>query len=254
MTNTNQLIQNNFSKAAHKYLSNAEIQVSPALKIINLIRKYYHDDGIILDLGSGPGTLEHDNSVNYPMLAFDLSLPMLKIANSGHKVNGEASKLPFATNSFSLIISNLMIQWPADKAQVLAEAYRVLKPGGTLILTTLIKPSLHELQYAWQSIDTNTHTLEFLTSSEYSSLLINCGLNLIENLSWHTTIHFPTLSALLRHFKATGTNLAKSQSNLGLGGKRQLQQLENAYQLLSTANGLPLTYAHLLIVAVKSSN
>lgn len=254
MNNINHLIQNKFSNAAHNYLSNAEIQISPALEIINLISKYYCEDGIILDLGSGPGTLEHDKSANYETLSFDLSLPMLKLSNSACKVNGEASKLPFATNSISLIISNLMIQWPSNKAKVLAEAYRVLKPGGILIFTTLIKPTLHELQHAWQSVDDNQHTLDFLTKHEYSSLLINCGFGLLESLNWQTTIHFPTLSALLCHFKTTGTNLAKSQSNLGLGGKKRLQKLQEAYQLLSTASGLPLTYAYLLNVAMKGNN
>jgi malonyl-CoA O-methyltransferase len=248
----NKLIHNNFNKVAYQYLTNAKIQTSPALEISNLISKYYHGNGLILDLGSGPGTLEHSKKINYPTVAFDLSLQMLKIANGCNKVNGHAGQLPFANNSFPLIISNLMLQWPNDKKEVIAESYRVLKPDGVIILSTLVKPSLHELQEAWSSVDSNPHTLEFLTNSEYLSIFDDSGFYLIDNLSWQTTIYFPSLMDLFRHFKATGTNLTKTSS--GLGGKKQLAELEKAYQLLSTENSLPLTYAYLLIAAVKRGN
>ncbi|MCE3268301.1 MAG: hypothetical protein K0R49_553 [Burkholderiales bacterium] len=253
MTNFNHLIRNNFSHAARHYLENAEIQRSPALAIINLLGKYYKD-GIILDLGSGPGTMAHNNLLHYPTLLFDLSLSMLKRSDTyHHRVNGDASNLPFATNSFSIIISNLMLQWPQDKEQVINEAWRVLKPGGKLILTTLIKPSLNELKQAWLQVDNNEHTLSFLSNRDYVQLFMNAGFKLHQSMSWQKTVYFADLLALLHHFKSTGTCLAKSNSNVGLGGKKQIQQLIQAYQTLPNGR-LPLTYAYLLITATKEVN
>ena len=245
-----QLIKHNFSQAAPHYLTNAAIQSAPATKIIERLGNYYRG-GTILDRGSGPGTLAHQSERHYPFLAFDLSLAMLHQAQTRHKINGDASQLPFAEHSFPLIISNLMLQWPEDKMQVMAEAYRVLQPGGTLIVTTLIKPSLAELQQAWQQVDDHQHTLEFLTLADYVLNLQQIGFKLLETENWQTTVYFPSLAAVFKHFKATGTSLAKSACNRGLGGKRQLQQLEQAYSRV--AAGLPLTYAYLLLVATKAT-
>lgn len=251
MTNFDQLIRYNFNQAAAQYLANAEIQRSAALKIINYLSKYYQN-GMILDLGSGPGTLAHTNSQHdYPTIAFDLSLSMLKTATFRHRVNGDASNLPFAANSFSIIISNLMLQWSHDKKQIIDEIYRVLKPGGKLILTTLIKPSLNELQQAWRQVDHHSHTINFLASNTYSDLFINLGFKLHQTTTWQKKAYFSNLPALLHHFKATGTSLAKSTSNGGLGGKKQLQLLDIAYRKLAQNGLLPLTYAYLLLIVSK---
>ncbi len=242
---------NNFSKAAKNYLSNAKMQVSSAKKIYNLIDKYYnnHDEEVVLDLGSGPGTLKHCNETNCPTISFDLSLPMLKTANSKHKINGDAQKLPFMNNTFSLIISNLMLQWPDDKLQVLSEAYRVLKPGGTIILCTLIKPSLSELQESWAQVDNEQHTLTFLDENSYIKLFENVGFTIKQKSHWSQTFYFDNLLSLFRNFKLTGTNLSKSTS--GLGGKQKLQQLEGFYQKIATSDGLPISFSYLTIVAKK---
>ncbi|HLX53936.1 MAG TPA: methyltransferase domain-containing protein, partial [Aquella sp.] len=235
------------------YIANAEIQRTPALAIINLLSKYYKD-GIILDLGSGPGTLAHNNLPSYPTLIFDLSLSMLKMSDTYyHRVGGDAGNLPFAANSFPIIISNLMLQWPHNKEQVVSEAWRVLRPGGKLILTTLINPSLHELKYAWLQVDNKEHTLEFLNNRDYVHLFMNAGFRLDNSISWQTVVYFLDLSALLRHFKSTGTSLVKSSSNVGLGGKKQIQQLNQAYKTLPDGQ-LPLTYVYLLMTATKEVN
>lgn len=250
MINIQQLIKN-FDKAANNYLANATIQRTPALRLINLLDKYY-DGSTILDLGSGCGTLQHNQSINnYPTYAFDLSMKMLKLNHSKFKINGDAGCLPFADSSFSIIISNLMLQWALDKKQILNEVYRVLKPGGRIILSSLIKPSLYELHQAVMKIDDKPHTLNFLTENEYVCLFNNLKFNIIESYAWIDTVYFPTLIALLQHFKLTGTNLSRSGVSYGLGSRLQLQQLANTYQ--QHPNGLPLTYSYLLIVASKGA-
>ncbi len=256
MKNEIQLIRNNFDRAAISYALNAQIQRDPAIKLLEMLYKYSCDinynDEFILDLGSGIGTLQHAKSANYDnFIAFDLSGVMLRNSQYKHRVNGDAGNLPFADNSFSVVISNLMIQWSSDKTKVFNEINRIIAVGGKLIFTTLIAPSLYELQQSWRCVDDNPHTLEFLSQNKYVELLENCGFNILENISWCTTIHFKNLGDLLQHFKLTGTNLAKSNSNIGLGGKLKLKALNNAYELLTTESGLPLTYVYLLIVASK---
>lgn len=257
---SNLLISNNFNKAAPTYLKNALIQIPPALKTIAALNQYTNNglnldnDQIILDLGSGPGTLKHNKTSKktiYPTLSLDLSLEILKYCNNC-SVNADANYLPFANNSFPFIISNLMLQWPDKKSVVANEMHRVLKPNGKLILTTLIKPSLHELQQAWAEVDDEPHTLHFLDQGKYLSVFNQAGFSITEHYSWHNTEYFSTLSDLMWHFKHTGTNLTKQYHDKGLGGRSRLQKLDNAYQKLAIPNkGLPLTYTYLFIVATK---
>ena len=246
------MIVSNFSKAAKSYLPNAQIQKSSAIEICKLVENYYLGNELILDLGSGPGTLQHCTSKqNYHTLAYDLSLEMLKVANCRYKINGDANALPFLDNSFPIVISNLMLQWPDNKQVVLAEAYRVLKPGGTLIITTLIEPSLFELKNSWGMVDSDQHTLKFLAYSEYISLVKNLGLKMKEIKKWNETFYFEDLLSIFNHFKTTGTNLNKTR--IGLGGRQKLEQLELLYQKLATPDGLPLSYSYLLFTIVKDN-
>jgi SAM-dependent methyltransferase len=53
----------------------------------------------------------------------------------GEAVNGDATALPFADNSFERIIASEILEHVPDDAAALAELARVLKPGGTLAVT-----------------------------------------------------------------------------------------------------------------------
>jgi len=47
-------------------------------------------------------------------------------------IEAEAERLPFAEESFDVVISNGVIDLIPDKDAVFSELYRVLKPGGRL--------------------------------------------------------------------------------------------------------------------------
>jgi len=242
------LIIHHFDQAAINYLRYAHIQKNPAQKIITLLPNY-HNNGLILDLGSGPGTFTHSETAKYATIAYDISLNMLKAGKNNLSINGDAHSLPFADKSISTVISNLMLQWPKHKAHILAEIKRVLLPNGTLIFTTLIQPSLWQLQQAWHELDSVPHTLEFLSLSQYYQLCQQSGFKVISCQSWENIRYFTNLSELLRHFKLTGTSLPKSNRGQGLGGRNILSQLEHIYAKYKTEQGLPLSYNYLMITA-----
>lgn len=59
----------------------------------------------------------------------------------------EATNIPLPDNSFDTILCTQVIEHVADHNKLIAEAYRLLKPGGNLILTGPMYWPLHEEPY-----------------------------------------------------------------------------------------------------------
>ena len=99
----------------------------------------------MLDLGSGAGT---DSLVAAQMVGpegavtgIDMTPEMLAKARDAAAemgatnvefVEGEAERLPFAEESFDIVISNGVIDLVPDKDAVFSELFRVLAPGGRI--------------------------------------------------------------------------------------------------------------------------
>lgn len=250
MLNNHLLVKQKFSNAAKNYLEYADIQKQSALEIISRFNKL-NDDGMILDLGSGVGTFNHCDRHHHDIILFDLSLEMLRYSKSKKCINGNANNLPILSNSINTVISNLMIQWVTDKSLVIHEINRILKPDGYVILTTLVKGSLFELQTAWQEVDEYQHTLKFDTVDDYNKAIECSKMKIIETKTWRNTLYFSDIYELMYHFKRTGTNIRQADNKSGLSGKERIKNFAIAYEKQRITLGLPLSYQYLIIVAKK---
>lgn len=93
----------------------------------------------VLDLGSGEGGTSTVFSEDNFVVSFDLSLVRLKRQNGQYnfyKVNGNGLILPLKNNSFDLIIVQDVIEHLQTINDFYFEIIRVLKPNGTIYLST----------------------------------------------------------------------------------------------------------------------
>lgn len=152
-----------------------------------------HAGETVLDLGSGAGLdvlLSAKRVGSYgKAYGLDMTDEMLAAARANQNrtgisnaefIKGHIEAIPLPDHSIDVIVSNCVINLSGDKDQVLAEAYRVLKPGGRLavsdiVLTRPLPPSVQKSLSAWSGCVAGA-----LSETDYRHKLETAGFNDLE--------------------------------------------------------------------------
>jgi SAM-dependent methyltransferase len=99
----------------------------------------------VLDVGSGRGRLRDLLPDDWPWTGIDSSPNQVSADRSGTVVLGDAAHLPFPSGTFAAVAALYMLYHLDDPTVAIAEARRVLVPGGAFFACTRARNSDPEL-------------------------------------------------------------------------------------------------------------
>jgi SAM-dependent methyltransferase len=169
-----------------------------------------HEGETVLDLGSGAGAdvLISARRVGTTgrAIGLDMTDEMLELARANAAEAGVANveflkgyleAIPLPDASVDVIISNCVINLAGDKPKVLAEAARVLKPGGRFAVSDVIAdPDMDEATRADMAAYTGC-IAGALTDEEFRAALTAAGFTDVEIRETHR-VHDQAASAIVR--------------------------------------------------------
>jgi SAM-dependent methyltransferase len=169
-----------------------------------------HEGETVLDLGSGAGAdvLISARRVGATgrAIGLDMTDEMLELARANAAeagvanvefVKGYLEDIPLADASVDVVISNCVINLAGDKQRVLAEAARVLRPGGRFAVSDVIADEgMDEATRADMAAYTGC-IAGALTEAEFRAALTAAGLTDIEIRPTHR-VHDQAASAIVR--------------------------------------------------------
>lgn len=107
-----------------------------------------------LDIGTGTAQIPIELCRRYPrprVMAIDLAVAMLHMARANVEMAGlvgriqldrvDAKQMPYRNGQFAVVMSNSIVHHIPEPRAVLAEAVRVLAPGGLLFIRDLMRPA-----------------------------------------------------------------------------------------------------------------
>ena len=169
----------------------------------------------VLDLGSGGGidVLLSAKRVGPTGTAYGLDMTdeMLALARENQRkagvgnvewLRGQIESIPLPAETVDVVISNCVINLSGDKPAVLAEAARVLKPGGRFAVSDVIADEDMDDATRADLAEWTGCIAGALTRSEFEEALREAGLEQIEIRETHR-VHERAASAIIRARKPT---------------------------------------------------
>lgn len=223
----------------------------------------------VLDIGCGTGRLgEHILKIigkDGRFIGVDPSEHRIKIAqqkvklytNASFELGSESNVSRFADNSFDVVYLNFVFHHITDKAAVLAQINRILKPGGKLGIADPDKESPSVLRTITRDVlqfygGIYSFDDELVVADELRSLIVSAGLQIIKlnyrkNIRRHAT---PRHAIEFIEASDFGNYLSQVPEHLRDSVKADIADKLGKYQ---TEDGLKFTGNTIYVIAQKSA-
>ncbi|WP_245573417.1 malonyl-ACP O-methyltransferase BioC [Marinimicrobium agarilyticum] len=254
-------VANSFSRAAGSYDSVARLQRSVGETLLNQLGGLAPERvERMLDLGCGTGYFAERLAHRLPnaqLIGLDIAEGMLSFARQERSVPAvwlcaDAEELPLADSSVDLVFSSLSVQWCEHLPSLFGELWRVLRPGGQLVFSTLGPRTLWELKSAWQAVDGYVHVNRFSAETSVTGALEGAGFSGVVRESEERVLRYDSLTELTRELKALGAHNVNRGQPEGLTGRQKMTALKAAYEAFRGEDGrLPASYEVFYIRAAK---
>jgi len=160
--------------------------------ITSLLESYYPRNGClqILDIGCGTGAMLDELQPFGDVVGADFSPEALQFCMTrgvdSPLARADVRRLPFADSSFDVVTAMDIIEHIDDDKAASSEIYRVLKPGGRLLVTVPAFASL------WSEHDEALHHYRRYTKPHLKDLFQRVGLT-VDKISYTVTALFPPI-------------------------------------------------------------
>jgi malonyl-CoA O-methyltransferase len=248
-----------FDRASPAYDTAAVLDAQVRRELLERLTLFNLQPAVALDLGAATGhgaRALRDAYRGALVIALDAAPGMLREARRHNgvfrkfvRVCADAAALPLATASVDLIFSSLMLQWCSDLQRPLAEARRVLKPGGLFALSTFGPDTLRELRAAWAQADDFSHVNRFFDLHDVGDALVHAGFAEPVLDVERVQLTYPDTIALMRDLKATGSQNATRARPRGLTGRGRMNKMRAGYETFRRGECLPASFEVLYATA-----
>lgn len=252
-------VKRSFGRWAHEYDRHADVQKRVIARFQDMLLRQEIGPGRVLDMGTGTGMLLGRLSGAFPdayLFGIDLAPEMSRLAGrnlSGKRnaniLSADAERLPFSDGVFDLVVSTSTFQWLETLGSAFAEAFRVLRAGGTFCFAMFGESTLFELKNSYRGAlassnraqEDRTHT--FHSVGEVGESLVRAGFADCHVTSEKYLEYHDNVPALLRSLKNIGAGSAAPVPPRGLSGRRIMQSMIESYGRTYRRDGvIPATY------------
>ena len=250
------LVRRHFDRAAAGYDDAAVLQHEVSRRMLGRLDYIRHVPRAILDAGAGTGGALGSLRKRFPgatLYALDVAFGMLAHLQTpwwlravgqrpARAICADIEQLPLRDAAFSMVWSNLALQWIREPRRAFNEVLRVLESGGLFMFSTFGPDTLKELREAFRNTDHYSHVNRFIDMHDLGDMLLHAGFAEPVMDMEHITLTYPDVRALMRDLKAIGAQTVTADRRPGMMPRSTLKTAERNYEAWRRDGHLPATF------------
>jgi malonyl-CoA O-methyltransferase len=158
---------------------------------------------------------------------------------SATAICGPLEVMPFRPGTFSLIWSNLVLQWLGRPDVAWRELGASLRGGGLLMFSSLGPDTLREVRAAWRAAGLPSPVMPFADMHNVGDALVRAGFAAPVMDMEHITLEYPDAGSLVADLRDQGAADARFDRPRGLRGPRRWRA---ALDALAVDGGVRATF------------